>query len=325
MTKTKIGLKLANGEFYPVLADGSVARKRLVVTTVQDGQRSVQIDLYRGEGPTVSTAAYIGSLVIENIPFAPHGEPDIRLDLSLGADGTLSAYAEDAASGEHQSLQVSLESLSEEQKYEIPDFTFEEAEEATDSLPEARADAGAYSGEELASTLEEEKEEAGKPRRGIAKVALFALLALIVALGLAYLIYHFGIEGRGAAVTEPKPSELVPMPAATPVSPAPPEAPAQAPAPAAAPVAEKPAAPPPAPAATAATATAATATAAKPATPEAAPKTGVWHKVRWGDTLWDISYAYYQNPWLFAKIARANKIKNPDLIISGTRIWIPAR
>jgi nucleoid-associated protein YgaU len=307
MTKTKIGLKLANGEFYAVLADGSVARKRLVVTTVQDGQRSVQIDLYRGEGPTVSMAAYIGSLVIENIPFAPHGEPDIRLDLTLEADGTLSAYAEDAASGEHQSLQVSLESLSEEQKYEIPDFTFEETEEVTDSLPEAKADADAYSGEELASTLEEEKEEAAKPKSGIAKIVLFALLALIVALGLAYLVYHFGIEGKGAVVASQKSAEVA-APAAT-------AAPAPAPQPAAAPIAEAPAAPPPAAAPLAETA----------AVPAEAMKTGVWHKVRWGDTLWDLSYAYYQNPWLFAKIARANKIKNPDRIVSGTRIWIPAR
>lgn len=321
MTKTKIGLKLANGEFYPVLEDGSVARKRLVVTTVQDGQRSVQIDLYRGEGPNVSSAAYIGSLVIENIPFAPHGEPDIRLDLSLEEDGTLSAYAEDAASGEHQSLQVSLESLSEEQKYEIPDFTFEEeAEGATDSLPEGKADAGAYSGQELASTLDEEKEEAGEPRRGVAKLALFALLALIVALGLAYLIYHFGIQGRGAVVAAPAPAPTptaAPAAAATPAAPATPEpaTPAATAAPAAAPaaVAEKPVAPLPA------------ATAATPPAQEAPKKTGVWHKVRWGDTLWDISYAYYQNPWLFAKIARANKIRNPDLIISGSRLWIPAR
>jgi nucleoid-associated protein YgaU len=322
MTKTKIGLKLANGEFYPVLEDGSVARKRLVVTTVQDGQRSVQIDLYRGEGPNVSSAAYIGSLVIENIPFAPHGEPDIRLDLSLEEDGTLSAYAEDAASGEHQSLQVSLESLSEEQKYEIPDFTFEEeAEGATDSLPEAKADAGAYSGQELASTLDEEKKEAGEPRRGVAKLALFALLALIVALGLAYLIYHFGIQGRGAVVAAPAATPTATPTAAPAAAPAPAKPEPATPAVAPAAVAEKPVAPPPA--ATAATATAATA--ATPPAQEVPKKTGVWHKVRWGDTLWDISYAYYQNPWLFAKIARANKIRNPDLIISGSRLWIPAR
>ncbi|NLM00225.1 MAG: LysM peptidoglycan-binding domain-containing protein, partial [Treponema sp.] len=34
---------------------------------------------------------------------------------------------------------------------------------------------------------------------------------------------------------------------------------------------------------------------------------------------------YYQNPWLYKKIARFNGIKNPDLIISGTSIEIPAK
>jgi len=37
------------------------------------------------------------------------------------------------------------------------------------------------------------------------------------------------------------------------------------------------------------------------------------------------AYAYYRNPWLYPKIAAANSIKNPDLIISGTTIWIPAK
>ena len=47
------------------------------------------------------------------------------------------------------------------------------------------------------------------------------------------------------------------------------------------------------------------------------------YRIRWGDTLWDISDAYYKNPWRYKKIARYNKIKNPDLIISGTDILIP--
>jgi hypothetical protein len=49
----------------------------------------------------------------------------------------------------------------------------------------------------------------------------------------------------------------------------------------------------------------------------------VWHKVRWGDTLWDISILYYRNPWYYGKIARANGIRNPDKIIAGTLIRIP--
>ena len=49
------------------------------------------------------------------------------------------------------------------------------------------------------------------------------------------------------------------------------------------------------------------------------------YKIRWGDTLWDLSYAYYRDPWVYMRIAKANKIKNPDLIISGNKIWIPAK
>jgi nucleoid-associated protein YgaU len=54
-------------------------------------------------------------------------------------------------------------------------------------------------------------------------------------------------------------------------------------------------------------------------------KPGVEYKIRWGDTLWDLSYVFYRDPWLYPRIARANKIRNPDLIISGTKIWIPPR
>ena len=46
------------------------------------------------------------------------------------------------------------------------------------------------------------------------------------------------------------------------------------------------------------------------------------YKIKWGDTLWDISDTYYKNPWKYKKIAKDNKIKNPDYIISGRKIVI---
>ena len=51
----------------------------------------------------------------------------------------------------------------------------------------------------------------------------------------------------------------------------------------------------------------------------------VRYKVKWGDTLWDLSETYYKTPWLYKKIADYNKIKNPNLIIAGTYIDIPPK
>ena len=50
----------------------------------------------------------------------------------------------------------------------------------------------------------------------------------------------------------------------------------------------------------------------------------VTYKIKWGDTLWDISNNFYKNPWKFTRIAKYNRITNPDYIISGTVITIPA-
>lgn len=303
---SKIGLKLANGEFYPVLEEATAARKRLVVTTVQDGQRSVQIDIYRGSGSTVAGAEYVGSLVIDNIPFSPKGEPDIRLDLEVDAEGKLKAYAEELSSGEHQSIELSLEALNEEGSYEIPDFALEEA---TDSLPEddiLGPDNGpvpAYSGAEIAGSVSGDiLAEEPRSRKPLV-IALFAILALALVLGGAWLVYHYAIAPRSAQVqveTPPPPPVVAEAPAPAPVV-------VEAPAPAPEPVVE--AAPPPPP---------------EPAKPKF-KKPGVNYKLRWGDTLWDLSYTYYQNPWLYMKIAKANKIRNPDYIISGHTIWIPPR
>jgi len=59
--------------------------------------------------------------------------------------------------------------------------------------------------------------------------------------------------------------------------------------------------------------------------PTVIPYEGVSYTIRWGDTLWEISEAFYRNPWLYPRIARFNNIRNPDIIISGRTIRIPPR
>ena len=311
----KIGLKLANGKFYPVLEDGSVARKRLVVTTVQDRQQSVQIDLYRGSGETVKGAAYIGSLVVEGIPPMAKGEPDIRMDLGLSEDGTLTAYAEESSTHASQSLKVSLAELSEEQKYEIPDFEVGTQEETkqesgfsdedfgtTDELPSEEESV------RLLADIEPPPDEKPRRKRRPLLIVLVIVVAILLCLGLAFLVYRLAWGSKVQSAAAPVKTEQPAPPA-----PPPPAAPAQAAVAPAAPVAAAPATPPPKPAPKAA------------ASIPAARKPGVYYRIKWGDTLWNLSYAFYRNPWYFGKIARVNKIKNPDFIIAGRRIWIPPR
>jgi len=315
MNTNNIGLKLADGEFYPVIEEGTAARKRLVVTTVQDGQPSVQIDLYRGQGPTVKDTTYIGSLVVEGIPHLPKGEPDIRMDLGLADDGTLTAFAQEASTGASQGLKVSLEALSEEEKYEIPDFEFSKVEEAaglsafsdedfegTDSLP-PEADSAQLLADVRSEAEAEEARE--KPRNRPGSIILVLLSILLVLLIAAFLVYKFVLAAPAppkAAPVQATEAQPQPQPKVAAMEP-----PAAQPAPAAAVPAPEPKA---------------AQTGKKPASFK---NPGVSYKIRWGDTLWDLSYAYYRDPWVYMRIAKANKIKNPDLIITGDKIWIPAK
>jgi hypothetical protein len=320
MTRNKIGIKLANGEFYPILEEGVPAKKRLTVTTVKDRQKSVQIDLFRGQGPSVLDAEYVGSLVVERIPQAPGGEPDLRLEIELDAGGILKAMVREPVSGEEQILSVSLEDLGEEKKYELPDFDLEE--ERTDNLPEDEGPSGGAalndaevpsdeltSPEEGAGLLASATEYRGKGRSPW--VFVIAIVVILFGLTLAWFIYQGGFRPN-----------LASGPTSTS---APAEKPAIAPPPSAAPVAAVAAPAPVAPVPAAGSASTAVVRPAPETPAPSIPSGGKRYKIRWGDTLWDLAWVYYRDPWLYPRIAKANRIRNPDIILAGSSITIPPR
>ena len=156
MAGSVIGIKIADGSFFPVFERSHKGKKKLVLTTVNDQQESVQIDLYQGEGEEMESPEYIGSLVVSHIQPAGKGQPEINLVLGIDGEGNLNATATDAATGEYESLSVSLESL-EEEMYSLPDFELEES-----SLDEAEqlADFDLEEEEELTETELESLEPA---------------------------------------------------------------------------------------------------------------------------------------------------------------------
>jgi len=130
-----IAVKIADGRFAPVLDTETPHRhRRLVLTTVHDNQAQMQIDLYRADRQDFSDARYIGSLVLEDIGPEQQGEPEIALTLRYDSDGSLVATAKDLKRGSYQSLSVNVETLSEDDTYDVAEFKLDELDDF-DAVP----------------------------------------------------------------------------------------------------------------------------------------------------------------------------------------------
>jgi hypothetical protein len=262
----------------------------------------------------MADALYIGSLVVEKIAPKPKGEPSIELIVTSTANGEIIADAVDldtGSGGEHHSLNVSLKSLDEDNREnEIPDFELEHHDGPPSQL--------------YTRTSGNRKNFPWFPVIIIGLVIVLCLLA-------AWVFFFRGRPaGRDSRQTvESSSGNSSPEPAALPeTAPEQPRTEQSAPeqsvleqprAEQPAPVIQAPAAPPPR-----------QARRERPPAPVSSynvpaviPREGVNYRIRWGDTLWDISAAFYRNPWLYPRIARFNNIRNPDRIISGTIIRIP--
>ena len=140
-----IGVKLANGEFYPIFEEDTPAKKKLVVTTVKDNQPNVQIDLYRGEpSMPAEDTSYIGSLLVNDIARAPKGMPDIELEVLLHEDKTLEAYAQDRVSGGQSKFSVALTELASADVHQVPEFDIHETETLIDESMDESESTGAF-------------------------------------------------------------------------------------------------------------------------------------------------------------------------------------
>lgn len=111
-----IGIKLADGTFYPVMKDGSVEKKALDVTTVQDNQTKVQIDLYRSETDSMDDAEYVDTLEITNLNPHTQGVPSLHLNLSVDENNHLQAEVRDPETGKASSTNVTLVSRTLEER-----------------------------------------------------------------------------------------------------------------------------------------------------------------------------------------------------------------
>lgn len=123
-----IGIKLADGSFYPVLQDNMVSEKNLDLTTAHNNQTKVMVDLYRSANCTMDDAEYVDSLQIENLVAHPNGEPDISFSISLDENNELSAKIVDSETGNQSKTTITLVSRTQEERLITDEYNIAESQ-----------------------------------------------------------------------------------------------------------------------------------------------------------------------------------------------------
>lgn len=122
----KIGIKLADGSFYPIMEDGVPQKKLMELTTVQDNQTTASIDLYRSESGTMEDAEYVDTVKISELVPHPGGEASMSFTIQLDENNMLSAEVVDPESGKTSATKADLVNLPSEKRNSVPDYTLSE-------------------------------------------------------------------------------------------------------------------------------------------------------------------------------------------------------
>lgn len=84
--------------------------KSQVFSTAADNQTSVEIHITQGERPMASDNKSLGRFILDGIPPAPRGMPQVEVTFDVDANGILNVKAQDKASGKEQSIRIEASS-----------------------------------------------------------------------------------------------------------------------------------------------------------------------------------------------------------------------
>ena len=148
-----IGIKLADGSFYPVLEDNTPSEKNLELTTAHNNQTKIMVDLYRSASCSMEDAEYVDSLQIENLVARPNGEPNISFTISIDEDNKLSAKIIDEETGNESNTTITLVSRTLEERLVTDEYDINDSKEESKPSAAGAALAGVAAGGLLATAM----------------------------------------------------------------------------------------------------------------------------------------------------------------------------
>ena len=130
VTPLSLGIETMGGVYDVVIEANSTipTKKQKTYSTAADNQPSVEIHILQGERPMARDNRSVGRFILDGIPPAPRGTPQVEVTFDIDANGILSVSAKDKGTGKEQNIRIEASTgLSEE---EIAKMKAEAAENA---------------------------------------------------------------------------------------------------------------------------------------------------------------------------------------------------
>ncbi len=108
VTPLTLGLETLGGVSTPLIARNTTipTSKSQVFSTAADNQTSVEINVLQGERPMATDNKSLGRFILDGIPPAPRGVPQVEVTFDIDASGIVTVKAKDKASGKEQSIKI---------------------------------------------------------------------------------------------------------------------------------------------------------------------------------------------------------------------------
>src|SRR5690606_19243358 len=81
-------------------------KKSQVFSTAADSQTQVEIHVVQGERPMANDNKSLGRFILDGLPPAPRGVPQIEVSFDIDANGILNVSARDKATNRQQAMQI---------------------------------------------------------------------------------------------------------------------------------------------------------------------------------------------------------------------------
>jgi molecular chaperone DnaK len=108
VTPLTLSVETLGGVATPLIERNTTipARKSQVFSTAADMQTSVEIHVVQGERPMAGDNKSLGKFILDGIPPAPRGIPQVEVTFDIDADGILKVTAQDKATSRSQHITI---------------------------------------------------------------------------------------------------------------------------------------------------------------------------------------------------------------------------